>query len=153
MPSPPRVDLFARAAVAGDHTRQRAVEARLRRLADRGAVAAVRTHHWPGRVHTPVDDDAAAAVDWFERVRSWAADRGGTVEPFFGHHARESAFTGTRHEEYVFPVLAVTVRRDDTLVAAAPHTAAAGETVDVEAVVDALADGETPPEGTAEATG
>jgi hypothetical protein len=140
--NPPRVVLFGRAAVSGDQTRQRAVESRLRSLAEAGRIAAVDRRWWSARVRTPVEDDSprAAAVEWFERLGRWAEREGVAVEPAFARHERASEFTGERYEEYVFPVLAVAVLRDDEVVAAAPHVAETGDQVGVRDVVERLAD-------------
>jgi hypothetical protein len=134
------VELFGRAAVAGGRTRQRAVAARLDELVAAGHVADLTTHSWHGRVRTPVDADGpvADAVAWYDRFVAWADRNGATVEPFFGRHERESTLTDTTYEEYVFPVLAVAVVRDDEVTEVAPRRTCTGDRVDVRDVVERL---------------
>lgn len=136
----PRVELFGRAAVSGGRTRQRAVEDHLGALRDAGHVAEVTHHSWQSHVRTPVDDDgpAAEAVAWYDRFVSWAERNDASIEPFFARRERDSAFTGTSYEEYVFPVLAIAVVRDGEVTEVAPRVTCAGEQVDVRDVVDRL---------------
>jgi hypothetical protein len=127
--------------VSGGRTRQRAVEARLDEGVEAGRVDEVRHHSWQSHVRTPLagDDPAAETVAWYHRFVACAARIDASVEPFFAHYERDSAFTGTSYEEYVFPVLAIAVVEDGEVVEVAPRRTAAGEEVGVRDVIEDLA--------------
>jgi hypothetical protein len=136
----------APSAAAG--RRQRAVLDRLRALEADGTVADLTARRWSSRVTVPVaepDADEASAVDLYAEFEALAAESTLQLEPFFEKRHRTGGLLSggpPTEREVVFPVVCVTVRRDETLVGLYPCWRD-GEHHAVEDGLDALADGES----------
>jgi hypothetical protein len=109
----------------------------VRRLADRGVLAAVEREEWASRV--PLSECGSAVRDTYLSFTAWADEAGVSLTPFFS--TRECYGTGEDEptDFLVFPALCLAVYDDDQLVAVYPHEEA-GTVRTVQDGLDALAD-------------
>lgn len=122
-------------APAGIDREGHALVERLEDLVDRGAVADLSVRSWGSEValsRTAVDARGSRVV--LERVaafRSWAAETGRSLTPYFATREGESTITGERYALQVLPVRALVEYRGDEVAHVAPCTRPDGEAVGV----------------------
>lgn len=125
--------------------RQEAVVSRLTDLAAAGAIPEVGIERWSGQVTVPVPDadTDAGAVELFEEFESAADEAGVRLEPFFESKQAVGGLLSagpTASKIIAFPVVCITVRRDEALTGLYPCWKD-GDHHSVEDCLDALADG------------
>ena len=152
-PTDPRVHLYCRADPAPPaRRRQRAVRDRLATLVDRGDVESVEARTWPASLPDESEgtdralDPAAPARSAYREFVDWAAEAGASLAPFFDERERYTLDDpGAATREVVLPVVGLTVRDGERVVAAYPHTAD-GEPREVDDALAVLESGSVDPE-------
>lgn len=127
--------------------RQRSVLDRLDELVAADRIPGLTVERWGSRVPVPASDgnDDATAVALYEELATAAEAAGARLEPFFERREVVNGLLSagpTSEQVIVFPVVSLTVRRDDDLVGLYPCWQD-GTHHSVEDGLDALADGET----------
>lgn len=117
------VDVFHCASMHGTQEQQRTVFERLSSLADGGPVDRVSRQAWTHELTPDADDewceDARAA---YSRFYTWARENGRTLEPAFRTRTVKSIASDESYDVITFPVVAVAVYADGSLVRVAPST-------------------------------
>jgi hypothetical protein len=111
-----RVEVYKRTYVP-DTFQQRidTIRDQLEALEEEGVIEAVHVEDWSKNVRVSEDDrDSHPAVERYRTFQRWAEEHGAKITPFFDEHA-----VG-RSNVIVFPILCLTIYRDDELVAVVP---------------------------------
>jgi hypothetical protein len=108
----------------GGRGRQRAVVDRLRDLRDRGQIDELRVRVWGERIGlstTAVRTEAGTALlDRIGAFRSWAAENGRQIEPFFETRETASEITGEEYTVLVLPTMVLAEYANEQLRHVAP---------------------------------
>jgi len=125
--------------------RQESVVSRLTDLASAGTIPEADIERWSGQVSVPVSDadSDAGALELFEEFESVAEAAGIRLDPFFESKEAVGGLLSagpTASKIVAFPVICITIRRDETLTGLYPCWKD-GDHHSVEDCLDALADG------------
>ncbi|MEF8785320.1 MAG: HTH domain-containing protein [Haloarculaceae archaeon] len=147
----PSIELFVRSlSPNGAAQQQEAILSRLDRLDERGVVDDYTVTIWGERI---VPESLAAQTDTgremretVEQFRTWADERGVSLDRFFTDQTIHSAITGDRYSATALPVFAMAEYEDGELRSVTPHERDEG-TLTVEDRLEALGEQATHKDG------
>jgi len=136
------------APIGGDERHEAAVE-RLQELNESDRLADLTVRMWGKGMRrssaAAYTEEGQVVFDRFDEFRSWAAETGRSLAPFFEEREESCEFTDETDSTIVLPSMALAEFGDDELLHLAPHTDGDSQ-VTVEERIDQLAD-EAPGEG------
>lgn len=102
--------------------RQQAIVGRLEALAERDVVDEVDVSVWGDRIRLDGDErtTSSAVHERMERLRSWAAASGRSLEPVFQRRTGQSSLMGGHYDVLVLPMMGLVEYRDGRVSHVAP---------------------------------